>query len=86
MLTKEQKKEIIEKYKIHPTDTGSTPVTIAILTERIKQLTEHFKKFPKDFLSRRGFLKLINRRRRLLNCLKKQNKELYKELINKLEV
>lgn len=80
MLTKEQKKEIIEKYKIHPTDTGSVPVTIAILTERIKQIGEHFKKFPKDFSSRRGFLKLISQRRQLLNYLKKRNKKLYEEL------
>ena len=80
MLTKEQKKEIIEKYKIHPTDTGSVPVIIAILTERIKQLNEHFKKFPKDFSSRRGFLKLIGQRRRLLNYLKKQDIGMYKKL------
>lgn len=86
MLTKELKKEIMEKYKIHSTDTGSAPVIIALLTERIKQLNEHLKKFPKDFSSRRGFLKIISQRRRLLNYLKKQQVEVYKEITKKIEV
>ncbi len=80
------KKEIIESNRIHATDTGSPEVQIAILTNRINYLSEHFKKFPKDFGSRGGFLKLIGQRRRLLEYLKKHSKEKYKKLIDKLEL
>ena len=86
MLSKEQKRELIEKYKIHSTDTGSAPVIIAIITERIKELTGHLSKYPKDFASRRGFLKLIGHRHRLLNYLKKSNTEVYQELTKKLSI
>ena len=80
------KKEIVETYKIHPTDTGSPEVQIALLTGRINHLSGHFKKFPKDFTSRAGFLKMIGQRRRLIDYLKKHNKNKYKEIIEKLEL
>ena len=80
------KKDVIESYRTHNTDTGSPEVQIALLTNRINYLSEHFKKYPKDFGSRGGFLKLIGQRRRLLEYLKKHSKEKYKELIVKLEL
>ena len=73
VLTTEAKKDIIEKFKIHGTDTGSPEVQIALLTKRIKHLTEHFKIHKKDHHSRRGLLKLVGQRRRLLDYLKKKN-------------
>ncbi len=66
-----KKNEIIEKFKIHPTDTGSSEVQIALLTERIEYLTEHFKIHKKDHHSRQGLLKLVGHRRSLLDYLKK---------------
>jgi small subunit ribosomal protein S15 len=80
------KKEVVEQYKTHATDTGSTEVQIALLTTRIKYLAEHFKRFSKDFASRVGFLKIIGQRRRLLEYLKKHNKESYASLIKKLDL
>ncbi len=82
----EAKKEIIEKFKTHPTDTGSCEVQIALLTDRIKYLTDHFKKHKKDNHSRRGLLKLVGQRRRLLRYL--QNKDImkYRELIKELGI
>ena len=80
------KKTIVEGYRTHPTDTGSPEVQIALLTGRINHLSEHFKKFPKDFTSRAGFLKMIGQRRRLIDYLKKHKKEKYKEIIEKLEL
>lgn len=80
------KKNIIETHRAHATDTGSPEVQIALLTSRINYLNEHFKKYPKDFASRAGFLKLIGQRRRLLEYLKKHSKDKYKELIEKLEL
>lgn len=80
------KKLVVESFKTHPTDTGSPEVQIALLTGRINYLNNHFKKFPKDFTSRFGFLKLIGQRRRLLEYLKKHQKEKYKQLIEKLEL
>jgi len=70
-----QKKAIIDGFKVHEKDTGSPEVQIALLTERIKSLTEHFKKFPKDHNSRRGLLMLVGSRRRLHNYLKQKNVE-----------
>jgi small subunit ribosomal protein S15 len=80
------KKEVVEKFKTHETDTGSPEVQVALLTTRIKYLSDHFQKFPKDFASRVGFLKMIGQRRRLLDYLKKQNKESYSTLIKKLDL
>jgi small subunit ribosomal protein S15 len=85
-LDKEAKREIIEKFKIHDNDTGSPEVQIAILTERINQLTEHLKVHKKDHHSRRGLLKMVGKRRALLNYLKKKDLERYKNIIEKLEL
>ncbi len=83
-LTTERKGEVIEKFRSHETDTGSPEVQVALLTERIKYLTEHFKVHKKDFHSRRGLLKLVGQRRRLLDYLKKKNIERYRKLIGEL--
>lgn len=83
-LDAQRKKSIIEDYKTHESDTGSPEVQIALLTERIKSLTEHFKKFSKDHNSRRGLLVLVGSRRRLLNYLKDKNVDRYKKVVEKL--
>lgn len=83
-LTQEEKRAIIEKYQLHETDTGSPEVQVAVLTERIKQLTEHLKQHHKDFHSRRGLYKMIGRRRRLLNYLRDKDIERYRSLIESL--
>jgi len=85
-LTKERKKEIIEKFKVHATDTGSPEVQIAILTDRIGYLTEHFKKHGKDHSSRRGLLKLVGQRRKLLDYLKKANYQRYRKIVDELGI
>ena len=81
-----QKKEVVEKFKTHATDTGSPEVQIALLTTRINYLADHFKKFPKDFASRIGFLKMIGQRRSLLDYLKRTKKETYQEILKKLDL
>ncbi|MDO4776924.1 MAG: 30S ribosomal protein S15 [Cardiobacteriaceae bacterium] len=81
MLTVEQKQEIIKKYQRAESDTGSTEVQIALLTARILDLQEHFNTHKKDFHSRRGLLKLVSSRRRLLDYLKRTNFESYRNLI-----
>lgn len=86
MLTREEKKKIIDIFGRHPKDAGSPEVQISILTERIKRLTEHFKKHPKDYASKRDFMVLVARRRKLLKYLKKENRERYEWLINKLGI
>jgi small subunit ribosomal protein S15 len=83
-IVKGKKQEIIEEFKQHTSDTGSPEVQIALITERISNLTEHFKKHKKDHHSRRGLLLLINKRRKLLTYLKSSNNEKYQELIKKL--
>ncbi|MEM1008125.1 MAG: 30S ribosomal protein S15 [Myxococcota bacterium] len=82
--TTDQKREMIEKFKQHETDTGSPEVQVALLTQRIQYLTEHFKSHPKDHHSRRGLLKLVGQRRRLLNYLRKKNRDGYFALIQAL--
>ena len=84
--TVEKKKEIIEKFKIHETDTGSTEVQIALLTERILYLTEHFKTHSKDHHSRRGLLKLVGQRRSLIKYLQKKDVAKYRSLIQELGI
>ncbi len=86
MLTPERKKEIIETFRIHEKDTGSPEVQIALLTERINYLTEHFKVHKKDHHSRRGLLKLVGQRRRLLDYLKNTDPDRYKTLIERLGI
>ena len=84
MITKEQKKEIIEKYGKTPEDTGSPEVQIALLTQRITELTEHLKSNKKDHHSRRGLLKMVGQRRGLLDYLKKKDIERYRAIVDKL--
>lgn len=83
-LTKEEKQEIMEKYKLHDHDTGSPEVQIAIFTEKIKHLNEHLKTHKKDHASRRGLLKMVGKRRSLLDYLKKNSADRYLEIVNKL--
>jgi len=85
-INSEQKKEIINSYKTHDSDTGSSEVQVAILTERIKYLTDHFKTHAKDHHSRRGLLKLVGQRRRLLNYLKSRDIARYRALVDKLGI
>lgn len=85
-LTREGKSEIIDTYRVHPTDTGSPEVQIAILSRRIEYLTEHFKDHKKDHHSRRGLLKLVGRRRRLLDYLKNSDVGRYQDVIQKLGI
>ncbi|MDR1195547.1 MAG: 30S ribosomal protein S15 [Endomicrobium sp.] len=80
------KKEVVEQFKTHATDTGSPEVQVALLTSRIKYLSDHFQKYPKDFASRVGFLKMIGQRRRLLDYIKKHDKDSYTTLIKKLDL
>ncbi len=83
-VVKEKKKEIIDRFKAHDKDTGSPEVQIALLSERIGSLTEHFKRHKKDFHSRRGLLMLVNKRRKLLSYLKSSNNEKYLETVKNL--
>jgi small subunit ribosomal protein S15 len=85
-LTKESKEPIINQYRIHGTDTGSPEVQIALLSERINYLTEHFKTHKKDHASRRGLLKIVGKRRRLLDYLRIYNVDRYREVISKLGI
>lgn len=82
----DKKKEVINSFKIHSLDTGSTEVQIALLTERINALSEHFKQHKRDFHSRRGLLMLVGRRRRLLDYLKKKDIKKYEGLLEKLNL
>jgi small subunit ribosomal protein S15 len=84
VLAREQKKSLIDQYGTHPTDTGSPEVQIALLSERIGQLTEHFKAHLKDHGSRRGLLMLVSKRRRLLDYLKTYDSDRYKTVVQKL--
>ena len=81
MLTPEEKVKIIEKYKLHKVDTGSPEVQIALLTEEIKRLVLHLKKHSKDFHSKRGLLKMVGKRRRLLRYLKEEGEKRYNSII-----
>ncbi len=84
VMTPEKKKEIIDDFRMHPSDTGSPEVQIALLSERISYLTDHFKTHKKDHHSRRGLLKLVGQRRQLLNYLKRKNIERYNTVIERL--
>jgi small subunit ribosomal protein S15 len=84
MLDREAKEKIVTGYRTHEGDTGSPQVQVALLTERINQLTEHFKTHKKDNHSRRGLLKMVSQRRSLLDYLKRRDIEQYHELINRL--
>ncbi len=84
VLEPKDKAEVIENFKQHENDTGSPEVQVALLTERIKYLTEHFKTHKKDFHSRTGLLKLVGKRRKLLNYLKEKDVDRYRQLISRL--
>ncbi len=85
-LATQRKKDVITKFATHQGDTGSPEVQVALLSERINYLTEHFKTHAKDHHSRRGLLKLVGQRRRLLDYLKRKNLERYRALINGLGI
>lgn len=86
MLAPAQKKRIIEKYKMHATDTGSPQVQIAILSTEIKDLSEHLKIHKKDFSSRRGLIKKVSERRKLMKYLKREDAKAYDDLMAKLKI
>jgi len=86
VFTKEFKNSVIGQYKVHPTDTGSPEVQIALLSERINYLNEHFKLHKKDHASRRGLLKMVGQRRRLLDYVKEKDTERYRSLIQRLGI
>ncbi len=81
MLKKEEKTKIIEEYKVHDADTGSSEVQIALLSEEINKLLAHLKKHPKDIHSKRGLLKMVSKRRKLLKFLKKEDEKKYNKVI-----
>ncbi len=85
-IVQEKKKSLIDSFKQSEKDTGSAPVQIALLTERINLLTEHFKIHKKDRHSRHGLLKLVSQRRKLLDFLKRESSEQYHEILDKLEL
>lgn len=84
MLTSKEKAKIMDKFRDHPTDTGSVEVQTALLTTEIKQLTDHLKKHPKDNHSRKGLLGMVARRKKLLDYLKRENTRSYNALVKKL--
>ncbi len=86
MLSSEIRKQVVQKYQNHANDTGSPEVQIALMTERINQLTEHFKIHKKDFAGRRGLLKLVSRRRSLLDYLRSESEERYVKTIAALNI
>lgn len=86
MLTTEEKTKIIAKYKLHNLDTGSPEVQIALLSEEIKQLLLHLKTHSKDFHSKRGLLKMVSKRRALLNYLKKEDIKRHNSIVKKVEL
>ena len=86
MLTPVRKQQVIEKYRVHESDTGSPEVQIAILTERINYLTDHLKEHKKDHHSRRGLLKMVGHRRGLLNYLRDNDIERYRSILEKLNL
>lgn len=85
-LTSERKKELVETYRLHDSDTGSPEVQIALLTERINELSEHLSRHRKDFSARRGLLKLVGQRRRLLDFLQEEDMDAYRNLIEHLNL
>lgn len=84
MLKPEEKNKVMKNYKLHETDTGSAEVQIALLTEEIKQLLLHLKTHAKDFHSKRGLLKMVSKRRKLLNYLKKESTRRYNAILKKI--
>ena len=85
-LSQKEKQELISEYQVHETDTGSSDLQVAMLTKRINQLTTHLKANNKDHSSRRGLLKMIGRRKRLLSYIRKEDGDRYKNLISRLGI
>ena len=85
-IAQQQKQEVIEQFRVHQADTGSAEVQVALLSQRIDHLTEHFKNHVKDHHSRRGLLMMVGQRRRLLDYLKDNNFERYQSLIHRLGI
>ena len=85
-LTKKRKEEVIEKYGLNKSDSGSTNVQVALLTDRINEITDHLKKFKKDHNSRRALLKLVGQRRKILNYIKRTKVEDYKKMVESLKL
>lgn len=85
-LSKEKKEQIVDHFKLHASDTGSPEIQIALLTQRINELTLHMQHHPKDFHSRFGLIKLVGQRKRLLNYLRDNDLDAYRELIKKLDL
>ncbi len=85
-LTQERKQEILQGYQIHETDTGSADLQVAMLTERINRLSLHLQANKKDYASRRGLLKMIGQRKRLLSYVRQQNVERYQSLLQRLKI
>jgi small subunit ribosomal protein S15 len=85
-LTRDSKSTLIENYRVHASDTGSPEVQVALLTERISYLTEHFRAHRKDHASRRGLLTMVSKRKRLLEYLKRHNAARYKHVIERLGI
>lgn len=85
-IAQQQKQEVIEQFRVHQRDTGSAEVQVALLSQRIDHLTEHFKNHVKDHHSRRGLLKMVGQRRRLLDYLKESDFERYQSLIHRLGI
>jgi len=86
MLDKKKKQKLIEKYKTHANDTGSPEIQIAILSEEIKELTEHLKEHKKDYSSRRGLIRKVSLRRKLLRYLEKDNETSFDDIVKKLKI
>ena len=86
MLTKNRKVEIVNKFGKNNSDTGSTEVQVALLTERINSLTEHLRNQPKDYSSRRGLLRMVGQRRNFMNYLKKRNIDMYGTISEQLQI
>lgn len=84
MISTTEKQQIIDKYKLHEKDTGSAEVQVAVLSEEIEKLLEHLQKHKKDFHSKKGLLKMVSKRRKLLKYLEKTNTQKYKELTKKI--
>ncbi len=84
--TKEKKRALVEEFRVNPKDTGSAAVQVAIFTENINNLAEHFKKAPKDYASRQGLLNMVSQRRQLLSYLKENDETRYQKVIQRLEI
>ncbi|MEW6041480.1 MAG: 30S ribosomal protein S15 [Elusimicrobiota bacterium] len=86
MITKEKKSQLVEEYGRSSKNTGDAVVQVSLLTARLQELEKHFEKNPKDFISKKGFLKMVGQRKRLLKYIKKSQPDKYSEIVKKMEV